>query len=753
MWMSSWWPLWWPLKVIVFAALLIAACTEAAPSPGPSPPALAPTPTVTISPTSSLGPELRKDRWVQVNGPYGGSISDLEKSGNRLWAGTTFTYGLGSNGVFEISEGGSRWEARGGSNASIVDIAVDPIDSDNVAFIDSERGLYLTRNGGGDWRRVDMDVDLFTAVAMSQASPSVIFVGAGTGNEVFLFRSEDYGETWTRSTPLPEVEWSVKPVWAGFSDAQRNLINVIEPHPTEEGTLFVGTNSALFKSEDEGRSWDRVDSTFHRTDVKDITINPHTPDEVYVRVGVFDDLVCLGVFVSHDRELEKEKCAGVYRSPDAGNTWRQLDAYYADPSEGGIFVDEHDPGTAYAIFARLILKTEDGGLTWKEFFSTLDEPFIPNIGVERLVVGDDSSELFIAGRQGLWHSDNGGSDWHERNVGFIGSEVVDIVRAADGTLYAGTYTLGMFKSTDGGANWTFASYRLENSYVMRVAIDPTDSRTIYLTTNGGTYVSHNGAMAWEQVATEFFSESEALPGISHYHGIAVDPEDPNRIYVGGGGDQWTPAGAGISISEDGGHTWRQANVGFQTDVHVSKIVVNPDDPSTVYATTQGPTDFQEKTGSGHGVFKTSDYGATWEKINNGLETVETNTIALDPSDPQVLYLGTDDDGIYKSTDGGTAWSKILIPQLPERYGVGDIVVDPRDGDVVYVATVDYFRLFQDRGLIGDHGVVVSRDGGATWQSFNDGLRHPGTFSLELDSDQGILYTGTRGGGIYWRDVN
>ena len=193
-------------------------------------------------------------------------------------------------------------------------------------------------------------------------------------------------------------------------------------------------------------------------------------------------------------------------------------------------------------------------------------------------------------------------------------------------------------------------------------------------------------------------------------------------------------------------------MGFEINVHVSKIVVDKNNPSIIYATTQGPTNFSEKTGSGYGVFKSIDYGKSWMKINGGLETVETNTIALDPNNQQILYLGADDDGIYKTTDGGTSWTKLTIAGLPQKYGIGDIVIDPRDSNTVYAATVDYFRLFLDRGLVGDHGVYVSRDGGTSWQPFNEGLNHAGAFALELDAENSILYVGTRGGGIYWRSI-
>ena len=314
-----------------------------------------------------------------------------------------------------------------------------------------------------------------------------------------------------------------------------------------------------------------------------------------------------------DEKTEKEKCAGVYQSADLGETWQQRDAHYFDPSEGGIFIDDHNPDIAYAIFSRKILQTKDGGKTWKDFFWTHDEPFIPNVGIERLVVGKNSNELFIAGRQGLWHSEDAGEHWHERNKGFIGSEVVDIVKAADGTLYAGTYSLGMLKSTDRGQSWTFASYNLKNPYIMLIAAHPTDEQTLFATTNGGIYASDDGAQTWNRIGKEFFGESEFWQDISHFHGIAFDPTNPQRIYIGGGGDQYTPKGAGIIISADGGKTWSESNEGFATDVHVSKIVVDKKNPAIVYATTQGATNFQEKTGSGYGIFKSTDYGGTWKK--------------------------------------------------------------------------------------------------------------------------------------------
>lgn len=700
----------------------------------------------------NLKAELRSDKWVQVNGPYGGWITDLEKVDNNLFASTSFT-NLGGNGVYRISNKGLKWNSLGGTNKKIPDLAVDPSDANNIAFV-TEDGLFLTKDGGRQWQQIKLEASSFSTVSMDPSNSKLIYLGAIFEDKGVIFISKDDGRTWTKSSFLPKTNWSIKSVWKGISN---KTVNIIAPHPLYQNSLLVGTNSALFKTDNQGRSWKPVDKTFHRRDIKGIEINPKNPNEVYVRVGVYEDLTSFKIYNIEDREqaekLEKAKGAGVYKSTDFGETWRQLDAYYADPSEGGVFVDEYNPNNVYAIFARKILSTKNGGETWKEFFWTHNEPLMSNVGLERLVIGGESSELFLAGRQGLWHSEDTGGHWHERNVGFIGSEVVDIVKANDGTLYAGTYTLGMFKSTDKGQNWTFASYGLENPYVMLAAVHPKDSKKVFVTTNGGVYASYDGAQTWQLVAEDFFFDKKGvLSDVAHFHGIAFDPKNPHRIYVGGGGDQYSPQGAGMSISEDGGQTWRRANKGFATNVHVSKIFVDKKNPSIVYATTQGPTNFQEKMGSGHGVFKSTNNGKSWRKIKKGLGTAETNTFAIDPSDSNTLYLGTDDDGIYKSVNGGESWQRLNIGGLPEHYGVGDIVVDPKDTNTIYAATVDYFRLFLSRGVLGDHGVYVSKDGGKNWQSFNDGLTHSGAFALELDDEKGILYVGTRGGGIYWRAV-
>ncbi len=692
--------------------------------------------------------KLSSDKWTQVSGPYGGYITDLKKVGSDLIATAGFIAGGTSDSFFRIINKGTEWKPLAGTGKSSGKLAVHPGKPERILFI-SEGNLYISKDSGLTSEMANIGGETRTSVAISPANPDLLFVGIGSGSDGFIYISIDGGKTFKKQSQLPMTEWSVEPIWTGFENDQSKA-EVIAPHPVDENIIFVGTNSALLKSTDKGKTWEKIDSSFHRTDVKDIAINPANPDEIYVRIGVFEDFICMNT-EEKGKEFEKQNCAGIYKSTDTGDTWEQLEISFADPSEGGIFVDEHDPDTAYAVFSRKIFRTTDGGKTWEDFFYTHDQPFVPNVGIEKLVVGENSDELYIGGHQGLWHTGDGGKNWKERNKGFIGSEVVDIVKAPDGTLYAGTYTLGMFKSTDNGQSWTFASYNLENPYVMVIATHPTDPDTIFVTTNGGIYASSDGALTWERIGKSFFGESEFWKDISHFHGIAFDPQDPKRIYIGGGGDQYTPKGAGIIISRDGGKTWKESNSGFATDVHVSKIVVSKKNPAVVYATTQGATEFQEKTGLGQGIFRSSDYGDTWQQVNGNLPTSEINTLAIDPNNGDVLYVGTDDSGLFKSIDGGSMWKALVIPGLPESYGVGDIIVDPNDSNRVFVGIVDYFRLSFSRGLLGDYGVYVSNDAGKTWKDFNQGLNHKGSYALELDENS-ILYVGTRRGGVYWREV-
>src|SRR3989338_4103772 len=169
-----------------------------------------------ICPADCPKAEITADKWIQVNGPYGGWITDLDKVGNTLWTATSFTYDLGGNGIFEVTNKGLEWKALGGTEKSVLDVAVDPSDTKNIAFVAD--APFITWNGGNSWQKIELEADSYTSVAISKANPSLIFVGAVLSGKSLLFVSSDDGKSWTKTPFLPETTWNMKPIWAGFPD-------------------------------------------------------------------------------------------------------------------------------------------------------------------------------------------------------------------------------------------------------------------------------------------------------------------------------------------------------------------------------------------------------------------------------------------------------------------------------------------------------------------------------------------------------
>ena len=523
---------------------------------------------------------------------------------------------------------------------------------------------------------------------------------------------------------------------------------VLYVSPSDDDHIFVGTSNLLLKSNDRGSSWKSLSDTFHRSDIKGLAIHPNNPNIIYVRIGLYTFSDCSDVD-NDDPDYEEsvsEYCPGIYKSTDGGESWKLLEEVTGDPSEGGVYINEYNDSEIYSVFGRETFVSKDGGISSDVFLDTKKHPIIPDVGVEIITFGESESEVFMAGLQGVYRTYDNGKTWIETNTGFVGSEVVDLVTSLDGTMYATTYNLGIFKSTDGGKNWVFASFGIKNWYGMQLATHPEDADTLFTTTNGGVYKSTNAGESWKLIGDSDLCDDEDAGGNCHYHGIVVEKEAPFKVLVGSGGDQYAKEGVGLTGSEVNGESWRNSDDGFVRDVHVSKLVIDPNKNNVFYATTQGETEYTDKVGDGAGVFKSTDRGNNWTQINNGLNSLETNVLAVDPNDSDVLYLGTDDDGIYKSINGGKNWEK-LIPSA--SFGVGDIVVDPQNSNNVYMGTVDYFRLSESRGVLGDFGVYKSTDGGTTWEEFNSGLNHLGVFSLELSEENRILYAGTRAGGVYW----
>ena len=722
-------------------------------------------------------PVLSSSKWNQVNGPFGGTITSIFKSSDGYWVTTTDNSGLSDSNLYLVDSKTFVWELKKTISGNMGGVVVNASNSNQIAFYteatsNSDSGVFVSKDGGKTWDEAKIDGSQYSAITIGSQNTSTLYVagrhfpnGEDCEDEEdeddctpeknsAIFISNDFGTSWIKSSSIPKGVFKEIELEEGQELEEEDIdkVTVLYVSPSDDDRIFVGTSNLLLKSNDRGSSWESLSDTFHRSDIKGLAIHPNNPNIIYARIGLYTFSDCSDVD-NDDPDYEEsvsKYCPGIYKSTDGGESWKLLEEVTGDPSEGGVYINEYNDSEIYSVFGRETFVSKDGGISSDVFLDTKEHPIIPDVGVEIITFGESESEVFMAGLQGVYRTYDNGKTWIESNTGFVGSEVVDLVTSLDGTMYATTYNLGIFKSTDGGKNWVFASFGIKNWYGMQLATHPEDADTLFTTTNGGVYKSTNAGKSWELIGGSDLCDDEDAGGNCHYHGIVVEKEAPFKVLVGSGGDQYAKEGVGLTGSEDNGESWRNSDDGFVRDVHVSKLVIDPNNNNVFYATTQGETEYTDKVGDGAGVFKSTDRGNNWTQINNGLNSLETNVLAVDPNDSDVLYLGTDDDGIYKSINGGENWKK-LIPTA--SFGVGDIIVDPQNSNNVYMGTVDYFRLSESRGVLGDFGVYKSTDGGTTWEEFNSGLNHLGVFSLELSEENRILYAGTRAGGVYWINLD
>ena len=188
-------------------------------------------------------------------------------------------------------------------------------------------------------------------------------------------------------------------------------------------------------------------------------------------------------------------------------------------------------------------------------------------------------------------------------------------------LYAGTYDGGVFKSTNGGGNWSPVNTGLTDIKVHALAIDPVTPTTLYAgtdnlpETNGGVFKSTNGGGNWSAVNTGLYVYSQILT-------LVIDPTTPDILYVG------TGIGDGLSKSTNGGSTWSAATAGL-SGMGVESLAIDPAMPSTLYAGTYDG-----------GVFKSTNGGGNWSAFNVGLPATRVHALAIDPVTPKTLYAGT-----------------------------------------------------------------------------------------------------------------
>lgn len=247
-------------------------------------------------------------------------------------------------------------------------------------------------------------------------------------------------------------------------------------------------------------------------------------------------------------------------------------------------------------------------------------------------------------------------------------------------------------------------------------VHPTNPRIIYTgTAGGGVWKSNDAGTTFNPIFDEYCQSI----GV-----VTLDPNDPdNTIYVGTG-ETWprnsVSVGDGLYKSNDGGSNWKK--MGFENSERIANIIVNPDNSDEIYVAVLGAlwSDSEER-----GVFKTTDAGATWEKVLYVDQKTGCADMAMDPTNPDILYAsmwefrrtawsfesGGESSALYKSIDAGKTWNKIHNGFPKGKLGRLAIAVAPSDPNILYTVIESEEDLRK--------GLYRSDDAGENWEQLNN----------------------------------
>ena len=426
---------------------------------------------------------------------------------------------------------------------------------------------------------------------------------------------------------------------------------------------------------------------------------------------------------------------GVWKTTDGGTTWSPLTDSQATLSMGAIAVAPSNPNIIYAgtgeadnsidsFYGRGLLKSTDAGATWalltgnvglNEFDRTaisriLIDPTDPNTVYVAVATGGENGRV---GPYGFYKSTDGGTTWANTMASVITDPIAEFTDAVldpsnPHTLYvavddptAARAESGVYRSTDAGATWSIAgNFPMGVGGAIQVAIAPSAPQTLFAAmadpSSGGLLEmmkTSDGGNTW----TALTKTPNYMGSQGWYHtALAVDPSNANLVFAGG---QNMGTLKGFIESTDGGNTW--------TDI--STTTPNKTGPHTDHHAIAFDANGKLLDGNDGGIWRleSSDpKNASWTDLNGNLNTITFTGIALDPSNPNIAYGGSQDNGTEKFT-GSLGWT---------QFGGADggfVRVDPTNPSTVYFS--------YQHTLAGNRWFLRSDNGGMTSESLTNGI--------------------------------
>jgi len=632
-------------------------------------------------------------------------------------------------------------------------------------------GLWKTTDGGLIWKPVtdgQLQSSSVGAIGISSSNPDIIYIGMGEsefrGNIMQgdgIYKSMDAGKTWKN---------------VGLNNSQ--TVSRVRVHPTNPDIVYVsvlghafGANEerGVFKTTDGGATWKKVLYKSDKAGAEDLILDPNNPEVVYASIWE--------VYRNPWKMWGGGGASGLFKSADGGNTWTELTKMPGMPQAPvgkiGITVSPVDSKRLWSVIEAKdggVFRSDDAGMTWKQ--TNAERKLIQRAFYYNRIYADpkDKEGVYVL-NVGFFKSSDGGVKFNKsfkvphgdnHDLWIDPNDPMRMAQANDG---GGTI------SVNGGQTWTdedFPTAQLyhimaTNDFPYQLAGAQQDNSTIVVPSEGWNH------MVARTNSNKNIPYSYAVGGGESGY-IAQDPKNPDVFYAGSYSNMLTRinrvTGERREVQPYPRYFMGEAAKTLPERVHWTyPIVFSPVDPNRLYVCSQH-------------VWVTSNEGQTWEKISPDLTYADTTTMgesggvitrdmsgpelystvyALAPSyhDVNTIWAGSDDGLIHITRNHGKSWENITPPGLPKHSRISIIDASRHKAGAAYVAIKRY--QMNDR----EPYIFKTDDYGKTWKKIVNGIP-AGDFVHAIREDitkPGLLYAGTEHGilvsyddGEYWNPI-
>ena len=700
------------------------------------------------APLAVKGDEVFNSLKARHIGPavMSGRVVDLEPhpSNSKI-----FYVGAAGGGVWKTINGGISFTPIFDKHVQCIGtVKVDPNDPDNTLWVGTGEtwtrnsvsigdGLYKSTDGGLNWQKKGLDkTERISDIVIHPKNSKIVYAAAlgalwGDSEERGIYKTEDGGDTWQKIFYVNQT--------TGCSDLVMDPVNpdimyasFWEFRRTAYSFNSGGYNSALYKTFDGGKTWNKIHNGFPAGKLGRITIAvaPSKPERLYAVI-----------------ESEKDADKGLYKSDDAGQNWKKVNGDFELVIRpfyfSRIVVDPKNPD--------IILKaglsgymSKDGGNTFRSIQGGIhsdfhDFIFDPN-NSDKIVVGTDG---------GVYRTWDGGVIW-EMVKGLPLSQFyhVSVDNRKPYWVYGGLQDNGSWigpSSKPGGirnSDWKPVGY----GDGFRVYPHPTDPNTVYSEMQGAENIWRvNVSKGLAKTIKPYREEGDPKLRFNWNAPLSTSYHYPDRVYVG---SQF------VHVSDDKGETWRKMSPDLTTNDPAKQNQAESgglstdnsgaENHCTVFTINESPLNKQivwAGTDDGN-VQVTFDGGKTWENVRKNISGVPQNTWTyyIEPGhyDEKTAYAVFDGHTsndmkpyVQKTTDGGKTWKSVVNDQVPVF--ARSIKEDPKNPDILYLGT--------------EWGLYITFDGGNNWTKFDKEVPPVAIHYMAVHKDENALILGTHGRGV------